>query len=194
MVALLLLGGVAAHAEDEHDHSHHKAAASEAKGYVRTLADYRVPDVKLVDSEGKESLLSAAISSDKPVMLNFIFTTCTAICPIMSATFAQVAQQLGEKEKALQLVSISVDPEHDTPAKLKVYAQKFGVVTQWRFFTGTTGNSILAQQAFDAYRGDKMSHVPLTFMRAANSSQWIRIDGLASAAELIKEFRTLTVK
>ncbi|MFZ2541146.1 MAG: SCO family protein [Gallionella sp.] len=194
-LSLLLGQSVPTNAADEHDHhQHHKAAATETKGYVRTLANYKIPEVSLVDSEGKESLLSEAISPNKPVMLNFIFTTCTAICPIMSAAFAQVAQQLGAENEALQLVSISVDPEQDTPEKLKEYAQQFGAGTQWRFFTGTISDSIHVQRAFDAYRGDKMSQVPLTFIRDANTTQWVRIDGLASAADLVKEFRVLAAQ
>lgn len=194
--AVLLAGHHAnVYADDEHDHHrHHQAAASEAQVYVRTLANYTVPEVELVGSDGTEILLSDAIRPDHPVMLNFIFTTCTAICPIMSATFAQVSQQLDVEEEGLQLISISVDPEQDTPARLREYAQKYGAGTQWRFFTGSTGNSILAQRGFDAYRGDKMSHVPLTLIRGANSNQWVRIDGLASAADLIKEFKALDTR
>lgn len=191
LIALLFAHQAVVYAEDLHAHHHHMA---ESKAIVRTLASYKVPAVKLVNSEGKESLFSEVISAKKPVMLNFIFTTCTAICPIMSSSFAQVSTQLGNKHKELQLISISVDPEQDTPAKLKEYAKRFAGGPQWQLFTGTLDNSIVVQKAFDSYRGDKMNHLPLTFIRGANSNRWVRLEGLSSAAELIQELNKLPAK
>jgi len=178
----------------EDPHAHHRHMAESQKSLVRSLAHYVVPTVNLIDSDGKESRLTEIISSKKPVMLNFIFTTCTAICPIMSASFAQVSKQIGAEDKELQLISISVDPEQDTPAKLKEYAKLFNSGSQWQLFTGTLGNSIEVQKAFDAYRGDKMNHLPFTFIRGANSNVWVRLEGLASANELIQELKTLPFK
>lgn len=179
--------------EDIHAHHRHMTSVQE-KSLVRTLTKYKVPEIRLVNSEGKEKLLTEIISAKKPVMLNFIFTTCTAICPIMSSSFAQVSNQLGDEFKELQLISISVDPEQDTPAKLKEYAKQFVGGAQWQLFTGTVGDSIAVQKAFDSYRGDKMNHLPLTFIRGANSKQWVRLEGLASAAELNKELKSLQSK
>ena len=177
--------------EDMHAHHHHMA---ESKTIVRTVAEYKLPELKLVNTEAKEKLVSEIISTKNPVMLNFIFTTCTAICPVMSSSFAQVSKQLGEEYKDLQLISISVDPEQDTPAKLKEYATRFDGGSQWQLFTGSLANTIVLQKAFDSYRGDKMNHLPLTFMRGANSKKWVRLEGLASASELIKELHALPVR
>jgi len=178
-------------AEEHHDHHEHHKAVAETKGYVSMQTSYSIPDVRMTDNDGNEGLLSESVSSEEPVMLNFIFTTCTAICPPMSATFAQVAQQMDAEGEVMQLISISVDPEYDTPGKLKEYAKQFEAGSQWKLFTGSAGNSILIQRAFDAYRGDKMNHLPLTFIRGSNSNQWARIEGLASADELIHEYRSL---
>jgi len=180
--------------EQHHAHHEHHKAVAEVEGYVSKLTRYSIPQVQLVESDGKEVNLLEAIDSQTPVMLNFIFTTCTAICPTMSATFAQVAKKMDGAGEMMQLVSISVDPEQDTPAALVKYAKKFAGGSHWRLFTGTTGNSILTQRAFDAYRGDKMNHIPLTFIRGSNSGKWLRIEGLASADELIKEYKALVSK
>ncbi|MDX8385071.1 MAG: SCO family protein [Gallionella sp.] len=198
MVLAMVFGNQSmVNAEEHHEHhdphEHHKAAA-EVKGYASMLTNYSIPEVTLVDSHDKQGLLSETISSTKPVMLNFIFTTCTAICPTMSATFAQVTQQMDVESEGMQLISISVDPEHDTPPKLKEYAKKFEAGSQWQLFTGSVNDSIKVQQAFDAYRGDKMNHIPLTFIRGANAKQWMRIEGLASAEELIYEYRKLATQ
>lgn len=178
---------------EEDMHAHHRHMA-ESKTIVRSVAEYKLPELKLVNTESKEKLLSEIISTKKPVMLNFIFTTCTAICPVMSSSFAQVSKQLGDEYKDLQLISISVDPEQDTPAKLKEYAMRFDGSPQWQLFTGSLANSIVLQKAFDSYRGDKMNHLPLTFIRGSKSKKWVRLEGLASASELIKELHALPAR
>ncbi len=82
--ALLLAGTILvcrsspAHAESE-PHHHMMMMDSAADAYQRTVASYEIPDVTLVDENGKESSLRADLSDSQLVMLNFIFTTCTAI-------------------------------------------------------------------------------------------------------------------
>jgi protein SCO1/2 len=124
------------------------------------------------------------------VMLNFIFTTCTAICPAMSAIFAKVQSELGSDSANLRMVSVSIDPEHDTPEALSAYAKRFDAGPQWQFLTGSQDDSIAVQQAFDADRGDKMNHAPLTLFRATSDAQWVRYEGFATAAQLVEEYRS----
>ena len=169
-----------------HEHHHMHAAA----GYQRSLASYSVPDVTLLDQHGQQVALPELLEAgDEPVMLNFIFTSCTAICPMMTAIFAKVQKQLGSDAGRVRMVSVSIDPEHDTPAALTAYAARFGAGPQWVFLTGSLEDSIAVQEAFDAYRGDKMNHTPLTLFHASSSAQWVRYDGLADAADLTKEYR-----
>ncbi|MDP1928199.1 MAG: SCO family protein [Thiobacillus sp.] len=178
-------------AEDhQHDHAHH-AMPSVAEGYVRTLASYAVPDVKLVDADRAGVSLRSQLD-DKPVILNFIFTSCGAICPVMSTTFSQVQAALGRERDTVRMVSISIDPEHDTPEALKIYAKKYGAGPQWQLLTGSLDNSIAVQRAFDVYRGDKMGHTPATFLRARAGQPWVRLDGFASADDILREYHQLT--
>ena len=164
-------------------------------GYVRTVAAYTVPDVKLVDAEGAAvPLRSNLANQDRPVILNFIFTSCTSICPVTSATFAQVQAALGPQREAVRMVSISIDPEQDTPAALKAYAGKFGAQRGWQMLTGRLDDSIAVQRAFDVYRGDKMNHQPATFLRAGAGKPWVRMEGFASAADILREYRQLLAK
>jgi protein SCO1/2 len=179
-------------ADSMHDHHHHHAMSAAEDGYVRSQADYMVPDVKLVNAEGATvPLRSELAEQDKPVILNFIFTTCGAICPVMSATFSQVQDSLGEARDAVRMVSISIDPEQDTPDALKAYAGKYGAGPQWQMLTGSLDDSIAVQRAFGVYRGDKMSHQPATFLRAAAGQPWVRLEGFASAADILREYRQL---
>ena len=197
LLAALLLGlapfAQRAKAEDHaHHHHHHHAMPAEQDGYVRSQAAYTVPDVKLVDANGAGvPLRSELAEQDKPVILNFIFTTCGAICPVMSKTFSQVQDALGPERDAVRMVSISIDPEEDTPDALKAYAGKYGAGSQWQMLTGSLADSIAVQRAFDVYRGDKMSHQPATFLRAAPGQPWVRLDGFASADDILREVRQL---
>jgi protein SCO1/2 len=157
----------------------------------RSTADYKLPSVKLVRDDGKIVSLAEELNDDRPVVMNFIFTTCTAICPVMSQVFSQLQSKLGGDRGKVHMVSISIDPEQDTPAHLAEYARKFAAGPQWRYYTGTTEASIATQRAFDVYRGDKMSHLPVTLLRAAPGRPWVRIEGFATSDELLREFREL---
>lgn len=197
MIIAILLGAAAtasgagrAYAEDGHHHHHHAMMADAA--YQRSAASYAIPDVSLVDMDGKAVPLRDGLGGGEPVLLNFIFTSCTAICPAMSATFMQVQDLLGEEAGRVRMVSISIDPENDTPDRLKEYAARFHAGPQWQMLTGSIEDSIAVQRAFDAYRGGKMNHAPLTLLRAGGDSQsWVRLDGLASATDIVDEYRKL---
>ena len=91
-------------------------------------------------------------------------------------------------------MSISIDPEEDTPARLREYAQKFRAGPEWRHYTGTIEASIAAQRAFNVYRGEKMNHAATTFLRAAPGDPWTRIDGLMTPDELLQQYRQLTAQ
>jgi protein SCO1/2 len=153
---------------------------------VRTLAEYRVPAVRLQRADGTEVRLADELDYDGPVALNFVFTTCSAICPIQSRVFAELQQKGGP---GLRLLSISLDPLNDTPAQLRDYGRRFGAGNGWHFYTGTLDASSAAQRAFDVYRGNKMNHQPLVLLRSGAGRKWVRIEGYASADQLLRELR-----
>lgn len=68
---------------------------------------------------------------------DFIFTRCPDICPVLSQRMGSLQAKLPAGEDAVQLVSISVDPNHDTPEVLRPYAERFGAGPTWRFLTGS---------------------------------------------------------
>ena len=177
---------------DHMDHSMHQQQVSQRGKYSTIGMTYTVPDVKLIDVNGKSVALRDLVNERSPVILNFIFTTCTTICPVMSATFQQVQDQLGSGRKDARIVSISIDPENDTPAKLKAYSEKFKAGPQWTLLTGTLENSLTVQKAFGVFAGEKMNHKPVTFLKAKGAdTQWTRIDGLAEATQIITEYDKL---
>lgn len=181
-------GQVAATVAAADPHAHHRAMMNQG-GYRRSEHCYELPDTPLVAADGAQTSLQAMLAGDRPVLLNFIFTTCTTICPVQSAAFRQVQEQLGDDSDAVRMVSISIDPEYDTPARLRDYAARFEAGPQWEFFTGRLEDVITVQKAFDAYRGNKMSHEPLTLLRMDPDGSWVRLDGMASAGDIVREYR-----
>ena len=94
-------------------------ARAEDKKYKRTLEKYTIPDVVLVNQDGTKVHLQSIMQSGKPVIVDFVFGTCTTICPILSAGFANLQQKLGANAQNVHLISISIDPENDTPKIMK---------------------------------------------------------------------------
>ena len=170
----------------------HEGHAPPAGGsYQRSVQAVDLPDVSLTAADGATATSTELLTGDEPVILQFIFTTCPTICPVLSAIFARAQNLLGDEIDAVRLVSVTIDPEHDTPAVLKQHGEKFGAGPSWRLYTGRLADTQALQKAFDAYQGNKMSHEPLIFLRHAAGQDWVRLDGLMSAENLVAEYRQL---
>jgi protein SCO1/2 len=166
--------------------------AGTAMGGVQVFTvNYATPPVQLVREDGRQVSLQQELDDGRPVIMNFIFTTCETTCPLSSQTFAAFQRKLGPERSKVHMVSISIDPEQDTPARLRAYAKKFGAGPQWQHYTGTLQASVAAQRAFGAYRGDKMSHTPLTLLRAGPGQPWTRIDGFVTPDQLLQNLHQL---
>ncbi|WP_410838113.1 SCO family protein [Paraburkholderia sp. SIMBA_030] len=168
-----------------HMHMHHHDMTA---GTTHSTVEYTLPAVTLIRDDGKAVSLVDELNDGRPVILTFIYTTCTTICPMVSQTFEELQGKLGVDRDKVHLVSISIDPEQDTPVRLRAYAARFDAGPEWQHYTGTVEASIAAQRAFNVYRGDKMNHTPVAFFRAAPGKPWLRIDGLATPAELLNAY------
>jgi protein SCO1/2 len=175
---------------DEHMHHHHHQMADAAEGTKRSEMPYQVPALSLVRNDGSKAQFPQELDDGRPVILNFIYTSCTAICPVTTQVFSQVQEKLGKDAAKVHMVSISIDPEYDTPARLSEYAKKYGAGRDWQFYTGTVEASVALQKAFDTYRGDKMNHIPVTYLRAAPGKPWVRLDGFAKPDEVVREYHS----
>jgi protein SCO1/2 len=164
-------------------------ADAETKPYRRTLESYSLPDVTLTNQDGKKIRFNEILASGKPVIVDFIFGTCTTICPILSVGFANLQQKLGNDSQKVHLVSISIDPEHDTPKVMKEYLKRYRAKPGWDFLTGSRSDIDKVMIAFNAYIPNKMSHFPLTLIRPPKEDKWVRIFGLLSSAEFMTETR-----
>jgi len=113
-------------------------------GPVPPLLGQEVPDFSLVNQDGKRIHLHQY--RGKALLLTFIYTRCPLpdYCPLMSTNFAQIAQQIRSDPKlsaCIHLLSISIDPEFDTPAVLRAYGRNYAGALHpfdlWEFATGT---------------------------------------------------------
>ena len=169
----------------------HTPLADIAPGIKRSTAAYAMPAVSLTRADGKRLRAAEVLDDGRPVMLNFVYTSCNTICPVTSQVFMQTRELLGAQREQVNMVSISIDPEQDTPRKLSAYAKRYAAAGAWAHYTGSAAESAAMQRAFAAWRGDKMNHLPLTFLRAAPGQPWVRLDGFASPEQLLTEYRRL---
>jgi len=180
IVGLVSVGGVRAEAA--------------APGYKRSVVRYAVPDVVLVNQDGARVRLQSLIESGKPVVLDFIYGTCTTICPVLSAGYTSLQGKLGADTRKMQLISVSIDPEHDTPKVMKGYLKQYRAKPGWDFLTGTREDIDRVMRAFDSYVSDKMYHKQVTFIRAQGAGEWVRIDGLLGSTDLMNEIGKAGIK
>jgi protein SCO1/2 len=116
---------------------HAHEAGSQQKTPKGTVLNVKAPDFTLIDQDGKR-FLSTSLRG-KIVVLDFIYTTCTDVCPLFTANFARLQRQLATEHRSEVLfISITTDPEIDSPKILKAYAQRHGAdFGNWVFLTGT---------------------------------------------------------
>jgi protein SCO1/2 len=154
--------------------------------------DVKLLDLELVDRGGDPVRFKSEAMADRIVAIDFIYTTCTTICPVLSALFAQVQDQLGARlGKEAWLVSLSLDPTRDTPKRLDAQARKFGAGPGWLWLTGqkTVVDRVLA--GLDAYTADFESHASVILIGDAKRGTWIRLFGFPSPDEIVARIEEL---
>lgn len=144
-------------------------------------------DVELIDQNGRKLRFYSDVLKGKTVVINALFTTCTNVCPPISRNLERIQETLGERlGRDVFLVSITVDPENDTPEKLKAYAQKFHAGAGWSFLTGSKENIDQALYKLGQYVQDKNSHKTIVIIGNESTGLWKKAFGLASVEDLIK--------
>jgi cytochrome oxidase Cu insertion factor (SCO1/SenC/PrrC family) len=145
-----------------------------------------IPDVELLDQDGRVVHFYTDLVKGKVVAVNFIFTTCTTICPPLGATFARVQRELGARAgRDVHLISISVDPATDTPERLKAWGAKFHAAAGWTFVTGRKPQVDELLRALGAATASPSDHSPTVLVGNEAAGQWTRTYGLARTAVLL---------
>lgn len=192
VLALLLSLGPAdlawAH-DDKHDQHHRKETGKVANAGA---VDLKLLDLKLVNQNGDPVRFKRDVIADKIIVMDFIYTSCTTICPVLSALMAQVQRRLGDRVGAeVRLVSISVDPTTDTPGRLKAYARKVGAKPGWTFLTGYKPTVDRLLTALEVYTPDFEDHPAIVLVGDGHTGSWSRFYGFPSPDQTIARVHEL---
>jgi protein SCO1/2 len=152
---------------------------------TESLSSMKIPDAQVLDQSGKQLNFYSDLVKDKVVAINFVFTTCTAICPSLTATFRRVQQEAAARGLEVQLISVSVDPTTDTPERLKDFATKFKAEPGWTFVTGEKSRIDSVLQALGAAVSNRNDHTPMMLIGNDASNYWTRAYGLTSPVKIV---------
>jgi len=146
-----------------------------------------IPDLELLDQNGRKIHFYTDLIKGQTVVINFIFTTCTTICPPLGATFARVQKELGDKVgRDVRFISISVDPATDTPERLKAWGAKFHAGEGWTFVTGNKPEVDELLRALGASSARREDHSPTILIGNDAHGTWTRTYGLAHTSQLVQ--------
>lgn len=146
-----------------------------------------IPDIKLTDQDGREVSIYSGLMKDKLVVLNLFYTTCTGVCPTAGLWFSRLQDKLGERlGREVVLVSLSINPDVDTPEKVNQWASRWRRRPGWTLLTSKEKEARVLVKRFLAYEAIG-THSPVVFVGdgARPSIEWVRVD-------VLNEGRTLS--
>jgi protein SCO1/2 len=165
-----------------HDHSHMTKTSVEP-----SAAEKYFTDVELLDQDGKKVRFYSDVLKGKTVVVNAFFTSCTSVCPPMNRNMEKIQEALGDRVgRDVFLVSLTVDPEVDTPTRLKEYAKKFHAGSGWIFLTGKKENLDWALYKLGQYIERKDDHKTIFIIGNEPTGLWKKAFGMANVAELVQ--------
>jgi cytochrome oxidase Cu insertion factor (SCO1/SenC/PrrC family) len=146
-------------------------AAAEAKA-----RDY-FSNVELVDQDGRSLKFYDEVLKDNVVVISFIFTNCQSACPLMTRNLTMIRDMLREDERrAIQFVSISIDPLRDTPSAMKEFAQKHEAdIDGWLWLTGRPDDVNFVTQRLGSYTDDPEAHTTTLLAANVRNAHWTKI-------------------
>ncbi|HJQ69170.1 MAG TPA: SCO family protein [Blastocatellia bacterium] len=144
-----------------------------------------ITNIAVVDQDGKQIDFYEDLLKGRVVAINFVYTTCKAICPMQGSQFARLQSMLGDRlGKDVLLISVSADPEADSAEELKTWLSRFRAKPGWTFVTGDKSEIDRLSRALtgdEARRGD---HSPAMFIGNYDRGRWKRVYGLAEPERL----------
>ncbi len=172
-------------------HAHHKAMLSKAPAPAKS-AEVDLKDLTLLEQNGREVKFVSDVIGDRIVVMDFVYTSCTTVCPVLSAVFGQMQERLGDRlGDEVALVSVSVDPARDTPQRLKAYAASLKARPGWVWLTGpkTTVDEVL--DGLGAYSPSFEDHPAMVLVGDGRSGEWTRFFGFPSPKRLMEQVDAL---
>jgi len=158
---------------------------------VALIRDQHLPNVELTTQEGRKVRFYDDLVKGKVVAINFMFATCRKACPAATQNLAEVQDALGERMgRDVTLLSISLDPERDTPEVLRGYAQAHGAKPGWYFLTGKRDDIELLRRKLGAYEldpvldADKTQHAGIVILGNEPRGRWKAIAALSKPVRI----------
>jgi protein SCO1/2 len=145
----------------------------------------RIPDTSVLDQDGRRLSFYSDLVKGHTVAINFIFTTCATVCPMLTANFRQVQKELGDNARDVRLISVSVDPAVDTPARLKHFADEYHAAPGWSFITGDKTEIDRLLSALGVPVQNKLEHTSAVLVGNDVSGHWQRVSGAASSSVIL---------
>ena len=178
-----------------HDAGRHAASAATANNApVERAARLFFSDRRLVTQDGREVAFYSDVLKDRVVLLNVVFAHCEDACPTQSAKVAAVQALVGASVPALRFVSISADPERDTPSALAAYASIFGAGPNWTFLTGRKSDVDDVLRRIGKWTADPASHTTLFLAGNAATGHWLRVHPDAPPEYIAAQLRSLATE
>ena len=142
-------------------------------------------NLSLVDQDGRRVDFYNDLMKGKTVIINSFFASCTGSCPVMGKTFQLIQNRLGDAVgRDVNLISITVDPATDTPAKLKAYAKTMEARPGWYFLTGTPDEVGAVLKKLGQYVDSRETHVNIFLVGNDRTGLWKKVFGLAKPADI----------
>ena len=183
-VAILSAGAAAA---DEDPHAKHRAMMKQKSEPAAESVRIDLRDQWLVDQNGRDLKFVGDVIGDNIVVMDFVYTTCTTICPVLSALFTQVQSQLGDAVgDEVTLVSMSVDPVRDTPQRLKAYSAKHRAGEGWLWLTGEKGDVEDVLTGLGAYTPSFEDHPSMVLIGDGRTGEWKRLFGFPKPDRIVQ--------
>ena len=176
---------------DDDPHAHHRAMMNKPAEPAKTT-EVELLDLVLMDQNGDEKKFVSDVIGDRIVVMDFVYTSCTTVCPVISAVFGQVQNKLGDQlGEDVVLVSVSVDPVRDTPQRLKAYAAKHNAEPGWIWLTGHKRTMDDVLDGLGAYSTNFEDHPAMVLVGDGGTGQWTRSFGFPSPDRLVEQVNTL---
>lgn len=181
LTALALATAMTAPRAEDHSHHHHAPAAA-APGTVRIT----LPDAALTDQDGRTARFKSQHMADRLVVINFIYTSCTTVCPVQSALLADLQRRLGDRAgHEVALLSVTVDPLRDTPPRLKQFAAQYQAGGGWRFLGGDKQSVDEVLTAFGVYTPNFADHPAVVLVGDPRTGEWTRFFGFPTSEQIM---------
>ena len=161
------------------------------------------PNLQLITHRGKKVQFYDDLIKDRKVIINFMFTSCANACPLVTANLVRVQRILHDRVgRDIHMYSITLDPEVDTPDRLRQYAANHGVGAGWLFLTGKPNDIELLRRSLGFVQrnplrdADKTNHIGVIRFGTEACMRWAACPGLAPAdwvaTSILSEFDSPT--